>query len=506
MPAGSEHWLECVQQTMRYYRNAADWRRMTRVARSVLEQRKGTRDEIAETALENLFFAQLNEGDREAAARTASQIASLGLPTSVQRASVATLILAYALCYCGRPAEGAELLASIPAEQLEDDEVRLRYFIACAEIGALVVPLERSLELVEKAIAAGQAMGVIRGRVLCHAAGVEISCRYGDLQAAREYIEKAEAVAAKSAGSINDVRRQILDARVRVALLSGELEAARELVRANMGWRSSGGHSEAFDAGAAVTIGMRLGDLALVEAFFDPALLEHSLAVCDAESCSLLLFGYADVMLVRGMVKELRRAAERCVEERMIDAYAHLQLCAARFASLEHAARAVAQAEAYFKDAIAPSAAGHLALCKATVLRREGQHVAASDLAARAAARFGELGWRLYEAMALELAGNTRAASRRYAECGAVSDVARLAAGETRKVKYAPFGARLSPREREVARLVAAKRSNPEIALALEISVRTVDHHVEAVFSKLGIRARWELTAEILERHGRPKT
>jgi DNA-binding NarL/FixJ family response regulator len=33
----------------------------------------------------------------------------------------------------------------------------------------------------------------------------------------------------------------------------------------------------------------------------------------------------------------------------------------------------------------------------------------------------------------------------------------------------------------------------------LEVSVRTVEHHVEAAFSKLGIRARWELTPEMLE-------
>ena len=72
-----------------------------------------------------------------------------------------------------------------------------------------------------------------------------------------------------------------------------------------------------------------------------------------------------------------------------------------------------------------------------------------------------------------------------------------MSAAQTRKRKRAPFGARLTPRELEVARLVARKRSNAEIARALAVSVRTVDHHVEAVFSKLGIRARWQLTSEL---------
>jgi DNA-binding CsgD family transcriptional regulator len=184
----------------------------------------------------------------------------------------------------------------------------------------------------------------------------------------------------------------------------------------------------------------------------------------------------------------------------MIDPYTFIQLSATRFAPLGCAAVALTQAEEYFNGAIAPAADGHVALCRATLLRRQGRHAAAVQSATTAAARFCQIGWRLYQAMALELAGNPRAAGRLYGECGAASDVARLAAGETRKLKYAPFGARLSPREREVADLVAAKRSNRDIARALAISVRTVDHHVEAAFSKLGVRARWELSPEMLER------
>jgi DNA-binding CsgD family transcriptional regulator len=76
--------------------------------------------------------------------------------------------------------------------------------------------------------------------------------------------------------------------------------------------------------------------------------------------------------------------------------------------------------------------------------------------------------------------------------------VERLARGLSRKSRRAPFGARLTARELEVARLVARKRSNNEIARALEISVRTVHHHVEAVFNKLGLQTRRQLTEDAL--------
>ena len=48
----------------------------------------------------------------------------------------------------------------------------------------------------------------------------------------------------------------------------------------------------------------------------------------------------------------------------------------------------------------------------------------------------------------------------------------------------------LTKREREVLRLLAEGRSNDEIAHQLVLSVRTVEHHVASIYSKIGASGR----------------
>ena len=59
----------------------------------------------------------------------------------------------------------------------------------------------------------------------------------------------------------------------------------------------------------------------------------------------------------------------------------------------------------------------------------------------------------------------------------------------------------LSEREVEVLRLVAAGKSNPEIAAALVISLNTVARHVSNIFDKVGAANRTEAAA-YAHRHG----
>ncbi|MGZ8379264.1 MAG: response regulator transcription factor, partial [Gemmatirosa sp.] len=55
--------------------------------------------------------------------------------------------------------------------------------------------------------------------------------------------------------------------------------------------------------------------------------------------------------------------------------------------------------------------------------------------------------------------------------------------------------AALTPREAEVARLLARRATNTEVATALGVSPHTARHHAQRVLEKLGLRSRRELGA-----------
>jgi DNA-binding NarL/FixJ family response regulator len=72
-------------------------------------------------------------------------------------------------------------------------------------------------------------------------------------------------------------------------------------------------------------------------------------------------------------------------------------------------------------------------------------------------------------------------------------DVASVLAAGFRDGRLAVAGGdvgRLTRREREVMRLVADGRTNPEIAATLEVSRKTVKNHLTNVYAKLGVNRR----------------
>jgi DNA-binding NarL/FixJ family response regulator len=84
---------------------------------------------------------------------------------------------------------------------------------------------------------------------------------------------------------------------------------------------------------------------------------------------------------------------------------------------------------------------------------------------------------------------------------GFVLDAFRQESTETaRLASFDPELDQLTPREREVLRLIARGYAYKEIAVELKISVKTVESHVSAVLRKLQLSNRYQLTNWASER------
>jgi DNA-binding CsgD family transcriptional regulator len=139
----------------------------------------------------------------------------------------------------------------------------------------------------------------------------------------------------------------------------------------------------------------------------------------------------------------------------------------------------------------------YLAYLDACLAQCGGDRAATVRYALEASRLFADIEHPFPQALALELAGESREALEICRRIGSTRDAQRL------DVALAPKGRRdrrtieLSEREREVAELIAAGKSNKAIAQALSISDRTVENHVASALKKLGLSSRTELAAKL---------
>lgn len=161
----------------------------------------------------------------------------------------------------------------------------------------------------------------------------------------------------------------------------------------------------------------------------------------------------------------------------------------------------------------APVAVAALAAAKAVLLVARGKHADAGADFAEVAKAYANLPMPYAAAWAKERAALSRLASgdsaataelgevaEVYARLGATRDAGRCRHALREHGAWTPsprgrrgYGTQLSPREREVARMLAAGRTNKEIAEGLFLSPRTVEQHVAKVLRKLGARSRTEV-------------
>ena len=157
-----------------------------------------------------------------------------------------------------------------------------------------------------------------------------------------------------------------------------------------------------------------------------------------------------------------------------------------------------------------PSLSAVAARSRGLALAMRGETQAAVEHIGRAMTAFNELGMPFEEARALLVLGEVHRRGKhkragREALEAAVAAFEGLGAplwADKARAELARIGGRtaeggLTPTERRVAELVAAGRSNKEVAAELFVTVRAVEANLSRVYAKVGVRSRTELARQL---------
>ena len=232
-------------------------------------------------------------------------------------------------------------------------------------------------------------------------------------------------------------------------------------------------------AAVGAPLGLLLGRADLVATCAPESTLRVALHVRDSAYLSAVAAAYINIALAQG---DEQRAAD--IARRYGDGAVGAMLServlpyVAGYGTDAHFARA---------ERLLREMPPYLALARAMRSKRLGDG-AEQQLQARAAAgAFAALGLPLLEAQAAELADERARAKMLRARAGVVADVKRRGRGVDE----------LTPREQEICREVARGDSNREIAARLGISVKTVGHHLESIYARIGVDGRAKLIAHL---------
>ena len=421
-----------------------------------------------------------------AAKQAATAIAPLGKPAMTAEALLS--LARYAITLGNIAAAERHLAAAEALSPHFDATLQACFFEVRAETRAALGRARDALRDCAAAsdIAHATAAGELIAQVDNNYALVAFDLGEPDLAIARHAIALAEA------------RRTSMSWRVAYSALNyantlmfkGELEQARGLA-----WEAieSGVTTATFKTKAAavgIPLALLLNDRRLLEACADDAALAFAARSGEPQRIAAVTAAFAGLLLAQGSVAEARDLLERAFE-----AIARPHRCVSLL--LRVAASNDPKARRWTERTFASAS---LRPCIRRALRllshawTPGVSTKEPRMARLAATACARVGWRLHEAHALETAGRARDAHARYVQMGNVRDAARVA--DTLEATGLA-GSGLSPRQVQIAHLVADGETNRTIAQRLHISEHTVEHHLSTIFTRLGLRSRSALAAYV---------
>ncbi len=424
----------------------------------------------------------------------ANEVLGLDLPHDHPLKARALLQLAFLHWTSGRLDGARGVLDLIAREHAVEDAETLGMFyqqralIVLAEHGfdAAVPDFRRGIEHMQQARNA-----LLYSQLLCNLGNMALLHAHNDL--ALEMLERACDVARNSA---SDARRHFaLGSYARALMRVGRNEEAHavltELRRLDADLADI---NALYSVAAMVELGSIFDDAALLEQAFDSDTLAHAFESGDPKRILALVGPFA---LHRWHTGDAEAASALVHDALQVVTGATwhypLAVLVAQFGPLTDLPRArrmlkppLVQGDQRVIDAFVD-------LFEAFVARRRGRSRVAAAHGRRAATRFAAIGWPYYEAQAHEVAGDHADALRIYDRIGDARDAHKLRSALRPAQRSSRHAVALTVREREVGLLALDGLSNARIAERLGISERTVEHHLQVVYGKFGIRSRWQL-------------
>jgi DNA-binding CsgD family transcriptional regulator len=443
-------------------------------------------------------FAAAGDCEREAACRVSAAITAYGTglpdPTAPLEAmlerlsgdeylaiSRVNLGLAWLAATFGFPTRASAYLERIDSRALEAPDMALRFHnvsaFAAMTLGDLETFKRKYADWVAAAAATGAATlaGAYTNGAMCYAF-------FGMHEGAARQVELALQTARDARSRHAEESAHAFSALC--CLLRGDLQSARSALD-HVSPTSENNVNITFATAWGSVVGAALDDRALVEKWFDG--FEERVMRSPEIECG---GGFAEIMVRRGRIGDAARLLHRTLPDcELMRGNVITLLAVGRYGEPSDRKRAREYLERAAAGTIELVERPALALFDAYESRREGNEAQAVSLARDAAESFARLGFPLFEAQAREMAGENEAALALFRRCGAAFDVRRFERASSEDV--------LSAREREIALLAAAGRSNVEIARQLSITHKTVEKHLGSAYQKLQITSRAQLGAVV---------
>lgn len=439
------------------------------------------------------YLAGLLYNNAEEVEALASMDRALGLAVRSGKAALQHHVLIRRLSFLSVKGERAESVACLSAvdEAALDPESRdtFEYYLSRSHVHALCGEPELRRASVDRAIASLERRNAPEHewRFAHGFIGVD-ALALGEMESARSHAEAGLAVARR----IHSNEPYMLGLLAEIDEHAGRFQAARgylDAIAPEADFLSRHMHTV-----ASLRIALAVGDDDLLRDVLDLEMLREAERGGHRSMSLQLTCAFAAGLDRLGRRTESRDLAERAMA-RLDASFSFAWEIAALARLLPH--RIGRLREIVSPDDASERGVVDTALCALLDARgaRERGDADAGEEAAREAARlFAHVGWPMLEAECLELGGDLTRAVAIYRRLGCVHEVRRI----ERSTSPAGPGARvLSPRERELAQLVALGKNNREAALALSVTVKAVEKYLTSIYQKLGVKSRSQLTAYV---------